>query len=285
MTDRQININGNDIHISDGFSKDIEVNHVFELKSSQPTINVYENDKLVRKYLLETLITNPDLTGQFFHSSVRLLKNSAVMIDGIISNEPVKFSTWTDKNYEAIRLQPFFLSDKETENVKLKGQGLFQRGLHFSGTVTPGGVRAVCICDNCEKSFTVQHFHSGFSEAQYFYSTDSKQTLVVQLHQIKNIPAPLQKDIDTETLKVVEEQLPEPTIGKGKYKYYNPFRCPHCSATYIDFENNKDIRPTEYYGIYLINCEMQRLDDKQKTPANSTLPKAGLKWWQKLFSN
>ena len=270
MTDRQINIKGTDIYISSGLSKDIEVNHVFELKSSQPTINVYENDKLIRKYLLETLLTNPNLTGQFFHSSVRLLNNSAVMIDGIISKDPVKFSTWTDKDYEAIRLQPFFLSDRESENIKLKGQGLFQRGLHFSGTVTPGGVRAVCVCDNCERSFTVQHFHSGFSEAQYFYSSDSKQTLVVQLYQIKNIPASLQKAIDNSTLTTVEEQLPKPTVGSGKYKYYNPFRCPHCATAYIDFESYKDIRPTEYYGIRLINHELQRLDTEQKTPANIT---------------
>jgi hypothetical protein len=184
------------------------------------------------------------------------------MIDGIISKDSIKFSSWQDKDYEAIRLQPFFLSDREHENEKLKGKGLFQRGLHFSGTVTPSGVRVICICDNCEKSFSLQHFHTGFSEAQYFYSTDSKQTLFVPYNQIKNMPGQLQKDVDVSILATVEEQLPKPTIGNGNYKYYNSFRCPHCAAIFIDFENNKDIRPTEYYGNYFLNNELQRFDAK-----------------------
>ena len=184
MTERQITFSGTDIHISEGLSDNISSSNVFELKTATPTINVYENGKLIKSYLLETLLSNPNLTGQYLHSSVRIFKNGGVMIDGIISRDSIKFSTWTDQDYEAIRMQPFFLSDGEASNVKLKGQGLFMRGLHNSGTVTPGGVRAICICDNCNKSFTVQHFHSGFSEAQYFYSTDSKQTLVVPLRRL-----------------------------------------------------------------------------------------------------
>ena len=258
MTQRQITFKGTDVHISEGLSDNISSSNVFELKTAIPTINVYENGKLIKSYLIETLLANPDLSGQYLHSSVRIFKNSGVMIDGIISRDPIKFSTWTDKDYEAIRMQPFFLSDGEASNVKLKGQGLFMRGLHNSGTVTPGGVRAICICDNCEKSFTVQHFHSGFSEAQYFYSTDSKQTLVVPLSEMKYMPAPLQVEIDDQILSIIEELLPKPISGSGEYKFYNPFRCPHCAAAYIDFENYKNIRPTEYYGIYHINNKMQQ---------------------------
>lgn len=260
MISGQIKIQGTDIRISTGlFRKDREVNHVFDLLEPQPTIRIYENKILSREYLIETLNENPDLTGHFFHSSIRVFKNSAVMIDGIISNDRNKCPDWQEDNYEAIRLQPFYLSDKEQKNEKLKGAGLFQRGLHVSGTVTPSSVRVICICDSCQKSFTLQHFHAGFSEAQYFYSSDSKRTLIVPYGQIENMTIQLQETIDEKTLELVEEQLPKLTNGHGSYKYYNPFRCPHCGSAYIDFENNKDLRRSEYYGNWLINQELQRL--------------------------
>ena len=91
-------------------------------------------------------------------------------------------------------------------------------------------MRAICFRDSCEKSFTVQHFYSGFSEAHYFYSTDSKQTLIIPLSEMKCMPAPLQVKIDEQILSIAEELLPKPTSGTGEYKFYNPFRCPHCAA-------------------------------------------------------
>ena len=106
---------------------------------------VHEDGNLIRTYRIQTVTSNPDLNGQFFHSSIRILPNSAVMIDGIISRSKSSCLTWTDKGYEAVRLQPFYLSNKKEENDKLVGLGLFMRGLHFSGAVTPAGVRCVCI--------------------------------------------------------------------------------------------------------------------------------------------
>lgn len=131
------------------------------------------------------------------------------MIDGIISNSEASFPNWTDKDYEAVRLQPFFLSNANNNNIGLIGKGLFDRGLHFTGTVTPTTVRCVCICDNCKQSFTLQHFHAGFSEVQYFYSTDSKETLVVPYNAIVNMPTQLQETVDLSTLPEVERNLPE----------------------------------------------------------------------------
>jgi hypothetical protein len=84
-------------------------------------------------------------------------------------------------------------------------------------------LRAICICDSSEKSFTVQYFHSGFSEAQYFHSTDSKQTLIVPLIEMKYMPAPLQVEIDDQILSIVEELFPKPTWGTREYKFYNSF--------------------------------------------------------------
>jgi hypothetical protein len=218
-----------------------------------PEIKVYENQNLIHIFRIETLISNPDLTGQFLHSSIRILANSAVMIDGIISKSNAEFPHWTDNDYEAVRFQPFYLLDKNENNIALKGKGLFERGLHFSGTITPRGVRAICICDSCNLSFTIQHFHSGFSEIQYFYSTDSKETLTVPYTSIENLPAQLQPNIDNNKLEIIEAKLPKPSNGFGVFRYYNSFKCSHCLTPYIDFEKHKEIRPREYYGNTYIN--------------------------------
>ncbi len=263
MITGKVKIQGTDIYISTGLlKKDRSVIHVFDFKEAQPTIRVFENEKLKREYFLETLTENPDLSNQFFHCSIRILKNSAVMIDGIISKDSNDCPDWTEDSYEAIRLQPFFLSDNEAENKKLKGAGLFQRGLHFSGSVTPSGVRAVCICDSCQKSFTLQHFHAGFSEAMYFYSTDSKKTLIVPIEQIQNMPSQLQEKVDQKTLNRIEKLLAKSTSGYGDFKYYNSFNCPHCGSPFIDFEKHEDIRPTEYYANRLINQEFEQFENK-----------------------
>jgi len=127
------------------------------------------------------------------------------------------------------------------------------RGLHFGGTVIPAGVRIVCVCDRCNLSFTLQHFHAGFSEVQYFYSEDGSETLIVPYGAIENMPRQLQQVIDPDLLREVEAELPAPLHGKGEFGYYNSFPCPHCHAPFIDFEKNKQIRPGEYYGNTLID--------------------------------
>ncbi len=256
----QVFIEKNRVHIPAQRPSSVEINHVFEFDEPEPTIFIFEGEMLRRQYKIETLTENSNLAGQYFHSSIRILTNGAFMMDGIVSKDKNKCATWQDTGYEGIRLQPFFLLDRESENEKLRGKGLFQRGLHFSGTVTPSNVRAVCICDSCFKSFTLQHFHAGFADAQYFYSSDSKQTLVVNWYEIKDMPTQMQKEIDLSVLVKVEEQLPIPTEGSGHYKYYNSFRCPHCGDAFIDFENNKSIRPTEYYANRLINHHAQHME-------------------------
>ena len=257
MRQREINCSENSIYIYGGLSYGLtEATHIFQFTDQQPTIRVYEDGKLKREYFIETLSKNPNLEGQYLHSSISVLENGAVMMEGVVSTQKEYKSA--DANYEGIRFQPFFLSDAESQNEKLKGKGLIERGLHFQGKVTPANIRVICICDICCRSFTLQHFHAGFSDSQYFYSTDSSQTLIVPWYKIPGMPVQMQKIIDNETLEKVEDQLPKPSNGSGEYKYYNSFRCPHCGAAYIDFENNKESRPSEYYGNYLINQPLQQ---------------------------
>lgn len=260
----RIDIEGDSIFIDNqnrNIGRALEIDTVFRFANPTPEIKVFENQKLVRTFRIDTLQSNSNLTGQFLHSSIRVLKNSVVMIDGIISNNETTCPEWSDNEYEAIRFQPFYLSNKNENNILLMGKGLFERGLHFSGTVTPTGVRNICICDSCSKSFTIQHFHSGFSELQYFYSTDSKETLIVPYGSIENLPTQLQKTIDKSILQSVESKLPKPSNNEGTFNYYNSFKCPHCLIPYIDFEKYNEIRPTEYYGNTYINQATKQWTD------------------------
>lgn len=240
----------------ENIGKAIEIAIVFKLTQPTPEIKVYENNQLLRLYCVDTLKSNPDLTGQFLHGSVRILENSAVMIDGIISKSDASFPSWTDEDYEAVRFQPFFLSNADSNNVKLIGKGLFDRGLHFNGTVTPTTVRCICICDNCRQSFTLQHFHAGEAEVQYFYSGESRETLIVPYNAIESMPAQLQQVVDLTALADMEKKLPG--SSDGYFRYYNSFKCPYCLNAFIDFEKYKEIRPKEYYGNVLLNATPKR---------------------------
>lgn len=251
---KRVEIQGDNIFIDNSkknIGTPIEIETVFKLTLPIPEIKVYENNQLVRLYRIESLKANPNLSGQFLHSSIRILENSAVMIDGIISKSNISFPKWTDENYEAVRLQPFYLSNANDNNLRLIGKGLFDRGLHFSGTVTPTTVRSICICDNCKQSFSLHHFHAGFSEGQYFYSSESKETLFVPYNSISNMPTQLQETVDLTSLLEVESKLPK--SSDGHFLYYNSFKCPYCFTPFVDFEKHKEMRPKEYYGNTLLN--------------------------------
>lgn len=255
---KRVKVQRNSIFIDNSFllrNRQIEIQPIIELEGEIPSISIYEGSKLIRKFNIQPLKSNPNLNGQYLHSSIRINSNSSVQIDGIISNSSTEF----DKNGEGIRFQPFFLSDKEEENIKLRGLGMFDRGLHYSGLVSPTNVRLICFCEECKKSFGVQFFHAGFSEVQYFYSSNSKETLVVPYdNYLVNVPFQLQKNINEVELKEIENNLPY--TEDGKFEYYNAFKCPHCNADFINFRNNKELRPKEYYVNYHVNHNIRRLD-------------------------
>ena len=52
-----------------------------------------------------------------------------------------------------VRFQPFMLPEFTVDTSDLAGKGLFDRGLHFPGSITPGNVSVLCLCDSCKKSF------------------------------------------------------------------------------------------------------------------------------------
>jgi len=199
----------------------------------------------------------------WIHLSIRVHPNLACQIDCVLSKkEKFDESDFAKGKIDGIRFQPFFISGAKVNNAEIQGKGLFERGLHFSGMVTPGNVSLSCICDKCEKSFRIKSFHAGFSNLGYFYSESGLQTLVVSSY-LDGAPPAMGKP-DLEKLAILESKLPKAKDGTS-FKYGNPFRCPHCGLAYIDFERFPEQREIEYYGNYFYGDEIAKFEsEKQK---------------------
>lgn len=167
---------------------------------------------------------------------------------------------------DGIRFQPCYLPECPGDPAELVGRGLFFRGLHVSGYVTPGNVSLLCVCDSCRKSFRVQSFHAGFADLAYFYCDKAPHTLVASAH-LPDAP-PLLVEADEGAISRFESQLPPCEKCGGAFLYYNPLRCPHCLAPYIDFERYPKLRETEYYGNHLYGDTVQRFEPPADQPAS-----------------
>ncbi|WP_232309391.1 hypothetical protein [Luteibacter yeojuensis] len=192
------------------------------------------------------------------HFSVRVHASKACQADCVISDSPT-FDPAAVMQGKAtgIRFQPFFLPGGPVDNASMAGKGLFQRGMHFSGNITPGNILLSCECDACHRAFLIQSYHAGFSHAGYFYSGSGRFTMTVGT-QVPGSPAPLSTP-EPAALLALEASLP-PAPDGTRFAYLNPFRCPHCHAPYIDFEANPGSREQEYYGNYFVGAELLRYD-------------------------
>jgi len=192
----------------------------------------------------------------WFHFSIRVQPNLACQADCVITDssrfDPEAFAKG---KASGIRFQPFFLAGAKVNNSDLAGKGLFARGLHFNGVVTSGNVVLSCECDHCKRSFLIRSYHAGFSNSGYFYSGSGKYTITTG-NDIPGSPAALSTPNPCD-LAALEERLP-PAPDGTTYAYLNPFRCPHCSLPYIDFEANPTLRQSEYYGNYFVGSELLR---------------------------
>ena len=193
------------------------------------------------------------LTG-WFYFSIRIHPTLACQVDCIVGDSPDRDpAKLFSEGAPGIRFQPFVLPGSPIVGETPRGQGLFERGLHFSGSVTPGNVLLSCECDACHRSFLIHSFHSGFSNVGYFYSNSGRYTLTVG-DAVPGCPAALSVP-DPDKLAALEAALPKAPDG-SRYQYLNPFRCPHCSAPYIDFETHPERRAGEYYGNYHLGSEL-----------------------------
>lgn len=185
----------------------------------------------------------------WIHLSVRVHPNLACQSDCLVSeSKMISDGDLNNGRSRGIRFQPIYLPGSKGNASELHGRGLFFRGLHFAGAVTPGNVSLACICDACRRSFRLQSFHAGLGNCGYFYSDSGVQTLVVDNH-IEGCPPAMGKP-NIQTLETLEARLPKSTKDGTAFRYFNSLRCPHCKAAFIDFQKFPKERETEYYG----NC-------------------------------
>ena len=72
----RIEVKGDCIFIdnqNENVGKAFELETVLSLTVPIPEIKVYENQNLIHTFHIDTLLSNPNLTGQFLHSSIRIL--------------------------------------------------------------------------------------------------------------------------------------------------------------------------------------------------------------------
>ena len=251
---KRITIKGNNIyiqnhHLYSGISNTERETVVLE--GQIPKIRVFENDQLIKKFVIEPKDSNPNLDGQIFDCEILVHQDFSVQIRGAIYRDMEHLLYKKPLNVEDLRFQPFYLSHRKENNEKLVGRGMVARGLHFTGYRDGGNLRLVCICDSCQESFSVDSYHAGFSDAQYFYSTNSKETLMVSFDKIREMPYHYEQNFDKEILAETEKKLPK--TEDGEFRYYNPFCCPHCLAPYNDYQKFKEDRPGDIYAHYYLN--------------------------------
>lgn len=152
-----------------------------------------------------------------------------------------------DDGEVGVRFQPFFLEGAENA-PDLTGQGLFARGLHFGGTITPGNILLSCRCDACGQTFLAKSFHTGWGGETYFYSESGRFTLSTYLRVGEARIGHAEPEYPT--MQTLEDALPNAPDGT-KFLYSNPFRCLHCAAPYVNFQAHPALRKSEYYGLYL----------------------------------
>ncbi|WP_076073095.1 hypothetical protein [Sphingomonas montana] len=199
----------------------------------------------------------PAATG-WLHLSVRVHAGFGCQADAVIVHtETHAAGAPLGEGEVGVRFQPFFLAG--AANVPdLAGHGLFARGLHFRGIVTPGTVLLSCACDACHRTFLVRSIHAGFAEQAYFYSASGTYTLLVD-GRVAGAPVPLAPP-DPVLLATLETALP-PAPDGTRFAYLNPFRCPHCRASYLDFAANPGEREGEYYALHFPDTPPMHMPD------------------------
>jgi len=213
---------------------------------------------------------------RWIHLSVRVTDAYAVLADCLVSREREITKGETERGgADGIRFSPFFLPESTSSFKKedSRGQGLFFRGLHFSGRVTPGNVSFSCLCDACRKSFRLKSFHAGFSDKAYFYCGSGRHTLVIDADE-PGAPA-ARSTPDPQRLAELEAKLPPCKECGEAFKHLNALRCPHCGEAYIDFEKHPGLRKDEYYGNYFYGEHCQTWSSRAKRENAGSAEEAG----------
>ncbi|TCV91104.1 hypothetical protein EC912_1146 [Luteibacter rhizovicinus] len=236
---------------------------IVELRNREDMLRFVDSQGNVRAFDMSSAF---DEGARFFHMSVRVGPSFGVQPDGILTEQRNDDPQEAFKNgAKGLRFQPFLLPESSGFPGDAAGRGLFYRGLHFSGNVTPGNVSLMCVCDGCSQSFRLQSFHAGFGNLVYFYCSGGPHTLTASSNE-EDAP-PVLGHADPDSVTRFESHLPDCSECGGLFRYMNPLVCPHCAQPFIDFPAHPDDRGREYYGNYIYGESVQRYASLEKDEA------------------
>lgn len=249
----RLNLDEDEVCVVSTHEVPVEKRPVVQLVRAGQALRFIDSEGAVRRYDLSSV---HEEGHRFVHLSMRIGPTFAVESDALLTRD----GTHPDQGLKGaegrgIRLEPFYLPECSGNPADLVGRGLFYRGLHFPGAITPGNVSLLCICDHCRLSFRLQSFHAGFGNLTYLYCSQQSHTLIASSY-LEDAP-PVLGDADAAAVARFESQLPPCEQCGGEFRYMNPFRCPHCLHPYIDFKTHPADRAQEYYGNYLYGAAPQ----------------------------
>lgn len=230
-----------------------EVTPCCEVQAKSPVLVLTDSSAAEHAYDLSSVLSEG---ARWLHFSIRVGPTYGVQADCLLADsEVLPAEGFARGETKGIRFQPLYLPECESSSQELVGRGLFFRGFHFRGSITPGNVSLLCLCDVCRKSFRLQSFHAGFSSLTYMYCSGCPGVIVAS-SCLADAP-PVLGEADPEAVRRFEGKLPPCERCGGTFAYHNPLRCPHCRAPYIDFAKHPDARETEYYGNHLYGEALQ----------------------------
>ena len=223
-----------------------EARAALRLIGSAPVIVLYEDDEQTREYALQPE-EGECFDGRYFHVSVRLgfmgmPPVGVAQIDGFVSDTAEEREmTGDDIGY---RMEGHFLrcsgAFARERSEAARGKDLMAKGLKYPGYTTPSNVRLVGVCADCSKSFAFHGYAVYMAQEDVAYSDDGLDVCAIPAY-----------DIDPDTWSF--------EAGAKTFRYYNSFRCPHCGAAYIDYENNRDMKVFGVSACALLGHEVVRV--------------------------
>lgn len=222
------------------------------LNEKTPTIKLYEDNELVQEYVLETA-KNEDFSNQYFQICIRahFLRDvpvAVLQIDGFVSeNKETEKMTNDNVGY---RFEGHYLThgdalaQRRFENIN--GLDLYDKGLRYPGYSTPSCVRLIGVCQVCGKSITFRSGNIYLTSDEPVYSDDGLSVCSISSYETAN------PDFN-------KEEWMYQKSGKT-YRYYNPFRCPHCGAPYIDYQKHPEMKSFGIAACYFLDNTVEKID-------------------------
>ena len=245
MTDKllSVELEGREICSFDAEFSHGEHSPVVEVRTAQPTLCFIDSRGTRRTFDLSFV---REENASWLHFSIRVSPEFLVQSDFLMTiTQADSEEAFRARAVDGVRVQPFVLPECAKRYDVIEGKGLFRRGFHFKGIITPGNVTLLCRCAYCERSFRVRSVHAGMGNAVYFYCGSCSHTLMASA-DLEDAP-PVIGPAYEEELKRFEQRLPPCEACGGSFSYYNPFLCPHCKEPYIDFGKYPKERDWEYY--------------------------------------